>query len=233
MRVPFVAPARMATFGLALALAAVACSSPGSSLSPRSSSPGPTTAPTASPAATTPSPVSATPTPAGTPIAFVSERYGYAVELLPGWFVRGEGGGKWTPQEIGYVGAGTDAFELDYAGRGTVRDFPGVTYGLYVSAAKVDADTRLEEWTALLAQTMHRGSSCQGAPDQERVTAGGEPADVLVYDRSDCTHDHHVLLVSVLRGESGFLIMWLARRGEEDARRADFEHALETFRFTQ
>jgi hypothetical protein len=166
------------------------------------------------------------------PIEFVSERYRYAVRLPTGWFVRDEGAGNWYPErDLNYVGGGTDSFELDYEGRGTVDDFPGVTYGLYVSSAPAAAGTTLEEWTEILAETMHRDSSCQGAPDQEQITAGGEPAILLFYDRSDCTHDHHIFIVSVLHGDSGYSIMWLARRGEQDARRGDFEEILESFRF--
>ena len=66
----------------------------------------------------------------------------------------------------------------------------------------------------------------------EQITVGDEPATLLVYDRSDCTHDHHLLLVGVLHGSSGYAITSLARRGEDDARREDFEEILRTFRFT-
>jgi hypothetical protein len=47
------------------------------------------------------------------------------------------------------------------------------------------------------------------------------------------THDHHVLLVGVLHGDVGYAITWLARRGEANARPAEFERILETFRFTE
>ena len=69
-------------------------------------------------------------------------------------------------------------------------------------------------------------------PDVEQITVGDEPATLLVYDGSGCTHDHHLLLVGVLHGSSGYAITWLARRGEYDARREDFEEILRTFRFT-
>lgn len=214
---------RRAAVCLALALAYAGCGSPGSSALSSQASPT-TSVPTSSQASSS----------ASQRVAFVSERYGYAVDLLPGWFVRDEGGGKWYPErDLNYVGAGTDSFELDYEGRGTVKDFPGITYGLYVSSAPAEAGTTLEEWTDVLAETMHRESSCQDAPEREQVTAGGEPAVLLVYDRTDCTHDHHIFIVSVLRGDWGFSIMWLARRGEHDARRADFERTLRTFRFTR
>jgi hypothetical protein len=66
-------------------------------------------------------------------VAFRSERYGYAIDVPSGWYLRGEGPGTWTPWEISYIGDGTDAFEHDYRGRGEVPNFPGITYGFYVS----------------------------------------------------------------------------------------------------
>jgi len=46
-------------------------------------------------------------------------------------------------------------------------NFPGITYGLYVSAAEVTPDVTLEAWTEMLAETMRSDSSCQGAPERE------------------------------------------------------------------
>ena len=165
------------------------------------------------------------------PISFRSERYRYAVELPAGWYIWGEAPGEWTRFDIGYIGPGTDAFEEDYEGRGTLVNFPGITYGLYVSAEEVTPDVTLEAWADRLAETMHSGSSCQGAPEREALTVGGEPALMLVYDRTDCSHDHHVFVVGVLHGGRGFDIFWLARRGESDARRTDFEAMLRSFEF--
>ena len=170
---------------------------------------------------------------AGTsPIAFRSDRYGYALQLPPGWYVRIEQAGVWTPSSIGYVGSGTDAFEEDYEGRGDILDFPGVTYGLYVSAFEPKYEPTLDEWTDQLADTMASGSSCQGAPDHESMTIDGEPARALVYDRKDCSHDHHVVVVGVMHGRLGYDVMWLAKAGEDDARRETFESILETFDWT-
>jgi hypothetical protein len=128
---------------------------------------------------------------------------------------------------------GTDAFEEDYPRRGRVLDFPGITYGLYVSAAPVSDAMTLEQWTAQLAATMHRDSSCQGSPDDSDTTVDDEAASLLIYDRSDCEHDHHVVVVGVLHGGLGYNLMWLARRGEQDARRADFERMLDEFEFVR
>ena len=126
----------------------------------------------------------------------------------------GEAPGEWTRFDIGYIAQGTDAFEEDYEGRGTVINFPGITYGLYVSAAEVTPEVTLEAWAEMLAETMHSDSSCQGAPEREALTAGGEPALMLVYDRTDCSHDHHAFVVGVLHEGRGFDIFWLARQGE-------------------
>lgn len=176
-----------------------------------------------------------TPTPSSesAPIAFASDRYAYAVDLPSGWYVHSEGAGVWTPEELGYIGPGTDAFELDYEGRGTVANFPGITYGLYVSAGPIARGTTLEEWTATIAETTDRESSCHGDPGRQHVTVDGEPADLLIYDRTDCEHDHHVMIVSVLHAEMGYSVVWLAPRGEADARRATFDEILASFRFTQ
>jgi hypothetical protein len=122
-------------------------------------------------------------------------------------------------------------FEEDYEGRGTVANFPGITFGLYISVADVTSSVSLEMWTNKLAAAMDAGSSCHGAPDRETLTVGGEPARMLIYDRTDCSHDHHVFVVGALHGERGFDILWLARRGESDARRADFESVLDGFEF--
>ena len=127
---------------------------------PSSVTPGPTVVESVAPT------VGAT---AGTsPIAFRSDRYGYALRLPTGWYVRIEQAGVWTPSSIGYVGSGTDAFEEDYEGRGDILDFPGVTYGLYVSAFEPKYEPTLDEWTDQLADTMASGSSCQGAPTTSR-----------------------------------------------------------------
>ena len=174
--------------------------------------------------------------PSPSPTGFVSERYEYEIQLLPGWFVRDEVPGQWTPRELNVGSAGSDWFQLDYPTRetveGTDEELPGVTYEFYVAAAEAPAGTTLESWTATLADTMDLQSSCHGMPDQESTNVGGEPATVLVYDRADCLHDHHVFLVSLLRGQRGYSLMWLAQRGEEDARRADYEETIGTFRFT-
>ncbi len=206
---------------------------------PASESPGPTAAPSgsrpsSSPVATTTPSATSSPdwSPPTQEISFSSDRYGYAVELPQGWYVRGEGAGPWRPIYLSYVGAGTDSFEEDYPGRGTAADFPGVTFGLYVSSAAADGAS-LGAWTDRLALTVRRSSSCKEEPGREQLTIDDEPAEILVYDRTDCTHDHHVLLVGVLHGDAGYAITWLARRGEADARRAEFERILETFRFTE
>ena len=182
----------------------------------------------ASPAASTPSVAS----PAASPTGFRSERYGYSLRLPTGWYMRSEGPGTWTPFEISYFGAGTDAFEEDYEGRGEILDFPGITYGFYVSASELSKPTTLDAWTDLLASTMHATSSCQGAPEREVMTVDGEPAVVLVYDRTDCTHDHHVLVVGVIHGTMGYDLTWLAKRGEDDLRRDTFDAVVSTFRWT-
>ena len=170
-------------------------------------------------------------TPPSEPIAFTSDRYGYAIALPAGWYARDEAPGLWTPYALNYVGSGTDSFEEDYPGRGDPSlDFPGVTYGLYVSSYKTGGKT-LDSWTDSLALTTKTSSSWKREPDVEQITVGDEPATLLVYDRSDCTHDHHLLLVGVLHGSSGYATS-LARRGEDDARREDFEEILRTFRFT-
>lgn len=214
----------MAAFALLLALT-TSCGSTGM--------PGASSLPAAS--------ATVAPTPAApTPIGFTSDRYGYSLRLLPGWYVRQEASGFWFPSDLSYVGAGTDSFELDYPGRGkTVSDFPGVTYGLYISSstqlsfggAMIGPETTLQDWTELLAETFHSDSSCQGSPDREDFTVDGEPAQLLLYDRVDCTHDHHVIVVSVLHRERGFAMTWLARRGEDDVRRAEFEELIGTFEF--
>jgi hypothetical protein len=172
--------------------------------------------------------------PSASVTVFNSERYGYSVSLPAGWYVKQSGEGTWTPQDLNYDGAGTDSFEEDYPGRGTasVMDFPGVTYGLYISSATVAAGTTLGEWSDTLAATVNRWSLCPGAPDRETTTAGGEPASLIVYDRADCRHDTHALFVGVLHHGSGYALTWLARHGE-DARRADFDRVLAGFAFTR
>lgn len=129
------------------------------------------------------------------------------------------------------MGAGTDSFEEDYPGRGgSAIDFPGVTFGLYISSDEA-AGVTLDEWTDRLALTVGESSSCQGEPVREQATVAGEPAIVLIYDWSDCTHDHHVILVGLLHEDAGYALTWLARRGEPDSRREDFDAILRTFRF--
>ena len=196
--------------------------------SPQQSPSAVASSPPASPEASTPAVVS----PAGSPSEFTSERYSYALRLPTGWYMRSEGPGKWTPFEISYFGAGTDSFEEDYEGRGEILDFPGITYGFYVSASELSKPTTLDAWTDLLASTMHSGSSCQGAPERESMTVDGEPAIVLNYDRADCTHDHHVLVVGVIHGKLGYDLVWLAKRGEDDLRRNTFDALTDTFEWT-
>ena len=134
------------------------------------------------------------------PFIFQSQRYGYEARFPTGWYTRGEVPGKWTSNEIGYFGAGTDAFEEDFIDRGRIRNVPGVTYGLYISAAQLSAPIELVTWADKLAATMKSDSSCQGKPVREKTTVDGEPAIILVYDRLDCRHDHHVLVVGVIHG---------------------------------
>ena len=183
-----------------------------------------------SPSSVAPSSDAASP-PTGSPIAFTSTRYGYTVELPAGWYVRIEELGTWTPSSIGYVGPGTDAFEEDFPDRGTVPNFPGKTFGLYVSAFEPKTLPTIDAWTDQLASTMETDSSCQGAPDSESMQIDGEAAQALVYDRSDCTHDHHVVVVGVIHGTRGFDVMWLAKARQDDARREQFQSILDTFEF--
>jgi hypothetical protein len=80
---------------------------------------------------------------------------------------------------------------------------------------------------------MNAASSCQGSPDRETITVAGESARALIYDRTDCTHDHHVIVVGVLHGSMGYNLMWLAKRGEDDDRRETFDSILRTFRWVE
>ena len=165
---------------------------------------------------------------------FESTRYGYALELPAGWYVRDEGAGEWGPGELSYVGAGTDAFEEDYPGRGPGSpDYPGVTYGLYVSSAEVPVAAELAGWVALLGETVRRTSSCSEEPDPQPVTVGGEPAGTLVYDRAACAGDHHTVVLGVIHAGRGYALTWLAKAGEADARRAVLDEVLASFRFTR
>ena len=228
---------RFAAFAIGAMLAG-ACSAPlGPSVSSSSAVPETTTG--GSTPASLPSPLasasqSALPSwsPSSTPITFSSDRYGYSVQLPPGWYVREEGPGSWSHRDLSYVGLGTDSFEEDYPGRGgSTDDFPGVTFGTYVSSSDAEGAT-LDEWTDMLALTVSQDSSYQGEPVREEATVANEPASLLIYDRSDCTHDHHVIVVGLLHGDAGYALLWLARRGEEDSRRGDFEAILRTFRFS-
>jgi hypothetical protein len=219
--------------GMLVAALLGACSNApgGPPLATAPASPQPSTSSVTSPAISQSSPAPSW-TPPSEPIAFTSDRYGYAISLPAGWYVREEAPGLWTSYSLNYVGPGTDSFEEDYPGRGDpALDYPGVTFGIYISSYKASGET-LDSWTDALARTTKNSSSCKDEPDTEQITVGDEPATLLVYDRSDCTHDHHVLLVGVLHGSSGYAITWLGRRGEADARREDFEEILRTFRFT-
>jgi hypothetical protein len=218
--------------GLLAASMLATCGGTAASAEPSTPSPLPSAqSQSASPAPPTVTPAAPSWSPPSTPVDFISERYGYRVRLPAGWYVREEGPGEWTVGEISYAGAGTDAFEEDYPGRGgAVADYPGVTQGLYVSAADANG-VALSSWTDELAKTMDRASSCHGEPEREEFAVDGEPAELLVYDRSDCVHDHHVLVVGVLRADAGFALLWLARKGASDARRGDFEEILSTFTF--
>jgi hypothetical protein len=218
------------SFNLVVAVLILGCGGTGGSGSAATPSTSPSASTTSGPS---PSASTTSESSAQGPVAFRSERYGYVVELPPGWFVRSEGPGKWTTRDISYFGAGTDSFEEDYGGRGDTLDFPRITYGLYVSAAELDATADVETWTDKLAATMHSESSCQGAPERETMTVAGESAEALVYERTDCTHDHHVIVVGVLHGSVGYNLMWLAKRGEDDDRRDTFESILKTFRWVQ
>lgn len=232
---------RYAALGLTLSVV-VACSTPLTSPSPPPATstatssesvaaPSPSPLPSPSPSAAGSQSARPSWSPRSEPIAFSSERYGYSLELPAGWYVRGEGPGFWSVRELSYVGQGTDSFEEDYPGRGgSTEDFPGVTFGLYVSSDDARG-AMLDEWMDALAVTIHGQSSCQGDPIQEEATVAGEPAGLLIYDRSDCTHDHHVIVVGLLHGDAGFALTWLARQGEPDLRRDDFEAILRTFRF--
>ena len=196
-----------------------------------------TTAPSPTESASIGPTASSQPSPSWSPpseeITFTSDRYGYTVQLPAGWYVRQEGAGSWTLRYLPYLGAGTDSFEEDYPGRGgTTADFPGVTFGLYVSSANAEGRS-LDEWTDALALTVKKYSSCKEEPARERTEVADVPATLLVYDRTECSHDHHALLLGVVNGDSGYAILWLARRGEQDARRSDFETILRTFAFTQ
>lgn len=164
---------------------------------------------------------------------FESNRYGYEVTFPGGWYQRSEGPGKWTSDEIGYYGRGTDSFEEDFEGRGTARNFPGITYGLYVSAAELAEPVALGDWADKLAATMRSDSSCQGEPERATIAVDGEPAIALAYDRSDCTHDHHVVVVGLIHGSMGYDILWLAKRGVDDARRDLFDEIMATFKWTR
>jgi hypothetical protein len=218
----------------AIALSFVACT-PGGTASTTPVSP--SVSPSGSPSVASPTQDAASPTasaawsPPTTPVDFRSERYGYAVTLPAGWYLRGEGPGEWSPNDLGYVGPGSDAFEEDYERRGHASDFPGITYGLYVSAATLDEPMVVEAWADKLAATTDALSSCHGEPDREPMTLAGEPGIALVYDRADCLHDHHVVILGAVHGSKGYYVMWLAKRGE-DARRDEFESILSTFDWT-
>ena len=81
--------------------------------------------------------------------------------------------------------------------------------------------------------TVADGGACRrAARSGKTLDSWTDPLALTTNERSDCTHDHHLLLVGVLDGSSGYAITWLARRGEDDARREDFEEILRTFRFT-
>jgi hypothetical protein len=79
---------------------------------------------------------------------------------------------------------------------------------------------------------MDAASSCHGTPVRESLTVGGEAAQALVYDRTDCEHDHHVVVVGVLHGDVGYDLLWLAKRGEDDARRETFDSILASWDWT-
>jgi hypothetical protein len=76
---------------------------------------------------------------------------------------------------------------------------------------------------------MHEASSCQGLPDREQVTVDGASGVALLYERTDCTHDHHVIVVATLHGSMAYVLLWLVKRGEDDVRREVFESILSTW----
>jgi hypothetical protein len=162
----------------------------------------------------------ATPT-TSTAAGFVSPRYGYALTLPEAWETSPIGTSVW---------GGGSILGPDFPGTDVHQD-GGEGYNLFIAAADVRPDTTLEGWTQLQAEVTDRQSSCHGTPDVERLSLDGEPADLSVLDRSDCDNDHHVLEVTALHAERGWVVVWLAPPGADDAKRPLFEEILSSFRF--
>jgi hypothetical protein len=145
------------TLGLiALVMVLAACSSPGTTPTPR---PGPPEA-----ATTTRPPVAAQ--------EFVSQRYGFRLTLAAGWS-GSDAQLEWDGKEL--QGLSSPAF-ADFAEAATGRAFT-------VGAARVAEGTQLAAWRAALGLAAPAG--CIDSKSAEKVTLGGEPALTWTTDCGD------------------------------------------------
>lgn len=187
------------------------------------STPRPTAPP--SPAGSTagsdpPASPTAAPSPGGPGIEVRSEEHGYTLILPAGW-KHGVNGGSWTRDRIVHPENPGVAYAYDADSR----------YGLFHAAAPVEPGTTLQQVVSSAREVMDRETSCHGEPESVPADISGKPAVLSVYDRSDCTHDHHVLNAHAIHDGRVLALVWLAPIGESNPQRGTFEQILDSVEF--
>jgi len=159
-----------------------------------------------------------TPTPVATPAfglsgatrPFTSPRFGYSMAIPVEWSVRA------ATESLAELGAPwIDSAGVDYAAAVPVT---GLTPGIIVSAVGLSEGRTLDDWTDLTTV-----ATC-GLPGTRAATeVDGERGVELEYP--SCLGFHHIW-VTVVRGATGYHIVWLSFRGTEAEDRAIFERVL-------
>jgi hypothetical protein len=158
------------------------------------------------------------PTPVATPAfglsgattRFTSPRFGYSMDVPAEWTVRV------ATESLVELGAPwIDSAAVDYVAATPVA---ALTPGIIVSAVELSEGQTLDGWTDLTTV-----ATC-GVPATRTATeVDGAPGVELEYP--SCFGLHHIW-VTIVRGTTGFHIVWIGSRGTEADDRALFERVL-------
>ena len=152
-----------------------------------------------------------------TPQEFVSNRYGFAVNVPKGWS-RYDAEAKWGGKSISGPGSLQFTAVADPSGSRT----------LMAAAANVPTGMQLAEWQA----AMVRGTPkvCSQSPSTETTTLGGEPAVAWTVK---CSDGFDGIQLAAVHGDRGYVFYLASATANDDAQdRQIFEGFRQSFRFT-
>jgi hypothetical protein len=166
-----------------------------------------------------PTPSSPPATPAfglsGDVVAYTSPWYGYTIDRPAEWSVRE------ATEDLAELGPPwIDSTVVDYV---AAQPAGALVPGIIVASTELAPGRTLDEWTDLTTV-----ATCGPLESRQSIPVDGETGLLLEYPR--CLGYHH-LWVTVVRGTTGFHIVWISLPGTEAEDRLAFERVLASFRF--